>query len=139
MANTIDIQLDSTSAEFTPGSTVSGRVIWATSPDNKDLELRLFWYTEGRGTQDMEIAHMQIWDTSSRYTGNEVFSFTLPAVPFSFSGRLVSVQWALEAVALQSDDSYKLDITVSPSGKEIVLSEVASSVTSQKKKWGKRK
>lgn len=136
MSNPITIQLDTT--DFAPGSTITGKILWSTGPTNNTLELRLFWFTEGRGTQDIEIADTLSYDTRSRLQGDEDFSLHLPAAPLSFSGKLVSLQWAIEAVAIQQGVSERADITVSLTGKEVSLTPVANPVTGKKKKFGKQ-
>lgn len=132
MSKPINIQLDAT--DFAPGSTVTGKVIWATGPTNQALELRLFWFTEGRGTQDIEVVDELSYDTTSRHQGDEDFVLHLPSAPLSFSGQLVSLQWAVEAVAIQDGVSEKENITVSLTGKEVILTPVESSITGKKKK-----
>ena len=132
MSNPITIQLEKT--DFTPGSAITGKITWATGPTNNSLELRLFWFTEGRGTQDIEIVDEQVYDTSSRHQGDEEFTLQLPETPLSFSGQLISLQWAIEAVAIQSGASERADITVSLTGAEVRLSSVESPATGKKKK-----
>lgn len=132
MSNPITIQLEKTA--FSPSGEVTGKIIWATGPTNNTLELRLFWFTEGRGTQDIQVVDQLVYDTSSRHQGDEDFVLHLPQSPPSFSGQLISLQWALEAVAIQQGDSERADITVSQTGQEITLTPVASPVTGKKKK-----
>lgn len=132
MSNPITIQLETT--DFTPGGTVTGKIIWATGPTNNTLELRLFWFTEGRGTQDIEVVDELSYDSSSRHQGEEDFVLHLPDTPLSFSGQLVSLQWAVEAVAIQQGISERVDITVSLTGKEAILSSVESPLSGKKKK-----
>lgn len=132
MSSPITIQLDA--SDFTPSSTVTGKIIWATSPTNKSLELRLFWFTEGRGTQDIQVTDELSYDTTSRHQGDEDFILHLPSAPLSFSGQLVSLQWAVEAVAIQDGISERENITVSLTGKEVTLSPVESPITGKKKK-----
>jgi len=49
------------------------------------------------------------------------FRFLAPAEPYSFSGKLISLLWALEVVALPGHESARLDLTISPTGKEVLL------------------
>ena len=96
MTDSISIQLDQTSSEFQPGTIISGKVIWSAAAATNKVELRLFWFTEGRGTQDIELIEERSWDAQGQT--EQAFEFTLPTEPYSFSGRLISLQWALEAV-----------------------------------------
>ena len=53
------------------------------------------------------------------------FEFKIPAGPYSFSGLLISLAWALE---LELDkECLQYDIVVSPTGKEISLYSGANS------------
>ena len=46
---------------------------------------------------------------------------TLPAGPYSFSGRLISLIWALELVAEPGNHVARVEITLGPDGQEVVL------------------
>jgi len=117
----LTVTTDDHVTSFTPGSTVSGVLSWELQRGPEALELRLFWYTEGKGTQDVEVvATHRIEGPAS--TGSESFSLVLPDSPYSFSGKLITLAWALELVALPEGSSQRLDIVMSPSGSEIVLS-----------------
>ena len=45
----------------------------------------------------------------------------MPESPYSFSGKLVSLLWALELVAEPSGDTERKDISITPTGTEISL------------------
>ena len=138
MTDSISIQLDQASSEFQPGTIISGKVIWSADAATKKVELRLFWFTEGRGTQDIELVEERNWDAQGQ--GEQPFQFTLPTEPYSFSGKLISLQWALEAVTLPKENATAREIfTLSPNGKELVLSSVETSQTADKKTWGKKR
>ena len=49
------------------------------------------------------------------------FNIRVPQGPFSFSGKLISLLWALEAVAQPGDRAERLPIVVSPTRQEILL------------------
>jgi hypothetical protein len=49
------------------------------------------------------------------------FSFTLPEGPYSFSGQLISLVWALELTCSPGSETFRQEITVSPTGREITL------------------
>jgi hypothetical protein len=106
---------------FLPGETVAGTVGWHFDVPAKSVELRLLWYTEGKGDQDVTVVESLPLPNPER---DEVrpFQIRLPAGPFSFSGRLISLVWALEAVAEPGSRAERLPITVSPTRQEILLS-----------------
>jgi hypothetical protein len=56
----------------------------------------------------------------------------LPAGPYSFSGQLVSLVWALELVASASKTVVRREIEVGPDRREVRLESVASKVSAAK-------
>jgi len=138
MAASITIQVDYDNTEFTPGDTISGTVSWLPTQGTESIALRLFWFTSGRGTQDVDLINELTWpvSTSNASGGSEKFSFTLPNEPYSFSGQLISLSWAIEAVKLPEETSTRYEFTLTPNGREIVLNPVENPVTGGKKaKW----
>jgi hypothetical protein len=49
------------------------------------------------------------------------FRVRLPEGPYSFSGKLITLTWALEALAQPGDRAGNIFLTVSPTGEEIRL------------------
>ena len=105
---------------FRPGAEIAGKVLWILDESAKAVEARLFWYTEGKGTQDVELVDNIRFDDPPRREQRE-FTFTLPEAPYSFSGKLISLLWALEVVVLPSEETERLEIVVSLSGHEVFL------------------
>ncbi len=101
-----------------PGEELAGRVSWSLDEPAEKLELRLFWYTEGKGDQDVEIVD-SVSFASPGLEGREEFRFVAPAGPVSFSGKLISLIWALELVALPEGETARQEIVISPTGLEI--------------------
>jgi hypothetical protein len=113
---------------FQPGEEVSGAVSWTVQKVPKSAELRLFWYTEGKGTRDVSVvAQQQFFD--AKPSDERSFQFTLPQAPYSFSGKLVSLIWALELVIEPGDHAERIEITVSPTGEEILLAQIGKVTT----------
>ncbi len=108
---------------YRPGDKVTGFVGWELAEAPRQAELRLFWYTQGRGTQDTRIVATQRWDRPAKVDA-PLFDFQLPGGPFSFSGKLVSVLWALELVV--DGEVARLDLVVSPGGREVDLTASAT-------------
>ena len=105
---------------FTPGSTVSCTASWHLESDTERLELRLFWYTEGKGTQDVMVVARRIVENPES-SGHRSFEFRLPVGPYSFSGTLITLRWALELVALPGGETARLDLVMSPTPVEISI------------------
>lgn len=107
---------------FEPGETISGNVV--VQPDRsvecRNLAVRLIWFTEGRG----DVASDQLAETSltqGRLVPEMVvegaFQFQLPQQPWSYSGRLVSVVWAIEVnvdVPMAADLTHRERFRVRP-------------------------
>ena len=106
--------------EFRPGEEISGAVGWQLTQPPKSVEVRLFWYTRGKGTEDVSVVDTVRFDNPKQEEARP-FSFTAPAGPYSFSGKLISLIWALELVTEPGNESARLDLTISPTGKEVVL------------------
>lgn len=138
MSDAIKIQVDYDNTEFTPGDSISGTISWLPSEGTESISLRLFWFTRGRGTQDLELIEELSWPVlpSNTSGGTEQFAFTLPNGPYSFSGQLISLTWAIEVVQLPGETSTRYEFTLTPSGREIVLNPVDNPATVGKKsKW----
>jgi hypothetical protein len=105
---------------FMPASRVSGSVSWELESEPERIDLRLFWYTAGKGDRDVGIVESIAFPHPGP-SGSRSFSFELPEGPYSFSGKLISLIWALELTARPSGATERLEITVSPTGKEILL------------------
>ena len=105
---------------FRPGDVVEGTVFWQLEPVPAEVEARLFWYTQGKGDQDVGVVETLPYPNPAP-TERRPFRFRLPAGPFSFSGKLISLAWAIEVVAQPGDVAGRIEITVSPTGDEIRL------------------
>lgn len=116
----LKIELRDSKAVYPPGATVRGGVRWSLQNNPASLELSLLWYTTGKGTQDVEIVETLKWEAPGA-SGSKDFSFALPGGPYSFSGTLISLIWALELTAFPGSQIQKLELTVSPTGSEILL------------------
>lgn len=114
------IELESGSRGFEPKSTLSGTASWSVSKPLEEVSLRLFWYTQGKGDQDVEIVAEERFRNPGQSERRE-FSFALPEGPYSFSGKLISLLWALELVAQPGGATHRQELVVAPGGQELVL------------------
>jgi hypothetical protein len=105
---------------FEPGSEMSGNVRWSGLEDCDRLDIRLIWYTSGKGDQDFDIANKTA-AVRPADSGEQAFSFPAPTHPHSFSGTLISLTWAIEVVQFPGQDAERCDIVIAPGGREIVL------------------
>jgi hypothetical protein len=126
------IELADDRRTYRPGDTARGVIRWQWEEEPEAVELRLFWHTRGKGTQDVGIVDTLRVDAPGVDGGRE-FGMRLPGAPYSFSGKLISLIWSLELVVLPSKDSERVEITVAPEGKEIVLPNAATADNSESK------
>ena len=77
MSSILEISTDADERAFTPGGTLAGRVSWLLQEVPESVELRLFYYTSGKGTQDVGIAQSLSFDHPSTSERRD-FSFKLP-------------------------------------------------------------
>lgn len=109
---------------FLPGQAVTGIARWRLPQVPRRLELNLLWFTRGKGTRDSQVVDRVVIDDPPA-AGQHDFSLRLPDAPYSFSGKLISLIWAVELVAKPSREHCRVEITMSPTGTEIDLAEKA--------------
>jgi hypothetical protein len=118
--NWIQVETEGGVTAFRPGDVIAGRARWQLDEAPEEVELRLFWYTEGKGTQDLEIVQTLTF-ANPLAEDRRSFQIRAPKGPFSCSGKLLSLIWALEIVVQPSEESGRTLITISPTGEEILL------------------
>lgn len=115
----IHVHLDQTACE--PGSEVAVRVDWHAGEKRPgSVAVSLLWHTAGKGTEDIEVVRtIEVEDPPLQ--GSRQLTFQLPAFPWSFSGTLVSLIWAVEA-SLDPGGAVDLaELVLAPGGEEIRL------------------
>jgi hypothetical protein len=106
---------------YLPGEEIDGVAAWRGERAPAAVELRLFWFTRGKGTEDLEIVRRVPFDAPLAVE-RRPFKLRLPDEPYSLSGRLVSLRWAVELVALPDDrDAARVDVVVAPERRPLVL------------------
>lgn len=117
----LEIRLADERTGLEPGDEVGGVVTWQRAEAPQSLELRLFWWTSGRGSRDLEIVARQMITDLDLY-GERPFRFRLPTAPCSFSGELITLAWGLELIVEPDGDSARRDLVVGPGGHELDIS-----------------
>ncbi|TWT49955.1 hypothetical protein KOR42_37730 [Thalassoglobus neptunius] len=118
--NELELTILSEQKGFDPGVEVSVRVGWKFDETPDALELRLVWNTSGKGDRDLKVVQVVEISPSSP-TGSHEVMLTLPWGPYSFSGKLLSIVWALELVAFPNNESLRREIVLAPNGEEVVV------------------
>jgi hypothetical protein len=106
---------------FKPGELVEGTTSWQIDEEVEAIEVRLFWYTSGKGTRDVEVVR-SLRTEAPEASGHREFSIRVPDGPYSFSGKLITLAWAIEIVALPDGGTERLDLTIGPQPVEVDLS-----------------
>lgn len=115
----IEIELAKHKANFVPAEKIAGTVTWS-EVEGTSMEVRLIWYTSGKGDRDFGlVATYQV--STFQPSGREQFEFAAPTRPQSFSGKHISLQWAIEAIIFPSQTSQRTNLTISSNGEEIIL------------------
>jgi hypothetical protein len=120
--STLSVETTDGRTAFEPGEEIEVELQWELEEAPQAIELRLVWNTSGKGTTDVEVARAEQIEEPSA-TGRVRKTLQLPRSPYSFSGKLVAIIWALELVALPKEESTRLEITIGPGGEEVRLGD----------------
>ncbi len=112
MNGTAKIELASEAVK--PFEALEGVVRWQRSERPPALELRVFWMTRGRGTEEVSVEAVS--PVSLGPDASAPFSMVLPGLPWSFDGQLISVTWAVELVDDQGEGCAMAEFVLSPDG-----------------------
>jgi hypothetical protein len=115
------VELEREAPAFEPGEAVRGVAGWRLSEPPRSASVRLIWFTQGKGTQDVRVVTSEELEGPLGAEEGRVFRFVLPEGPYSFSGKLVSVVWAVELVVQPGSRGERAEIVVGPGGKEVSL------------------
>ncbi len=124
----LSVNLPDNKKLFVPGDILKGNAVWQLDHAPKNIFLRLFWYTRGKGTEDIEVVSETVFD-HPQARENRPFEIPLPQSPYSFNGKLVSLIWALELVPDNNKTAVRREIVISPYGDEVDLLKHSSEST----------
>ena len=114
-----NIEFHQTEHTWKPGQLISGEVTWKDlDPESESIEIRLIWFTRGKGDRDFEVIHAKSVDRPE-VAGGEPFEFPAPNWPASFSGKLLSLIWAIEVICFPSRTAENHEIVISPTGQPL--------------------
>lgn len=118
----IRIETENNQLSFQPGDVIPIQVNWDVST-TCDIEVDLCWSTKGRGTTDKFYAENQVIHLQGKPKGSKDLGFQAPIGPYSFSGKLISLVWSIEATRKSDDEYGALEIIIAPQKKELILTE----------------
>ncbi|MCA9025429.1 MAG: hypothetical protein KDA86_09480 [Planctomycetaceae bacterium] len=121
--NRLEIEFPRERNTFEPGEEIDLTVSWELEEAPERIELRLVWNTSGKGTTDLEIVQAVPFEFPSPFETRQT-RMTLPGSPYSFSGKLITLQWGLELIAFPSEESTRREIVIAPSGTEVRLKSI---------------
>jgi hypothetical protein len=113
-------------AEYAPGEEIAGGVQWQLDRAPESVEARLLWHavsSGGRGYEDVGVVATVRFDGPGQ-EDTRSFQFTAPLAPYSFAGKLVTLTWAVEVVALPRKENTRVEVVIAPGGKALELAEV---------------
>jgi len=121
----LNIQLNQPDACFAPGDTIMGTATWQPLPEKtRGLDVRLIWYTQGKGDADIYVAaNQEIVISKPGVAGEATFEFVAPHRPYSFAGKLIELTWAIELIQKPSLDSVVETVIIHPNKQKIELSK----------------
>lgn len=128
MTDQLAIELEGGRTAFRPGEPIRGVVSWTAPAAPASVKVCLVWSTEGKGTRDVCVAQT-LTVVSSRSTDRQAFQLSAPEGPYTFSGKLISLIWAVELVLDPGGRSTHLPIVIAPDGVEIDLYKEADAST----------
>lgn len=120
----LEVRIEEGRTAFAPRESVRGQVEWREDSPPEAIEVRLLWHTEGRGDPDVGVARTLRIEAPSA-SGSSAFEFECPSGPYSFSGRLISLRWAVEATLTPQETTARANIVIAPEGDEIDLTRLA--------------
>ena len=120
--NMLTINLNKHGNDYRPGEIIAGEIVWSDLQGDR-LDVRLIWYTQGKGDRDVEIVdHSDLTNPAEK--GSHPFQFVAPHRPHSFSSKLISLTWAVEAIVFPSKNAEQTELVISPTGRETVLTPI---------------
>ncbi len=128
--STLRIDLLDDTGAFEPGGTVEGVVSWSLDDVPRTAVVGLVWSTDGKGTCDAQVVRSVTFDDPAP-SDSRTFRFDLPSAPWSFSGTLITLAWAIELKVTPARGAAIVErraIVVSPTRAEIDLKAVRSNL-----------
>ena len=118
--NAISLRTTDGRTDFAPGETIEVEAEWSLEVQPDSAEINLVWYTQGKGSSDISVEQTISLPTPGISEKRRV-SLSLPAAPYSFSGKYVSLLWGVEIVFSPTDDAFRLEIVMGPNRQEVML------------------
>ena len=109
------------SGGFRPGSRVEGEVHWPAGERRQAVDLHLLWFTEREEPLESGLGASVSWPADAEGLTGTYSSPFLPS-PFSFQGRLFSINWVLE-VLVNGRSVQRVPLVYGPGGESVAAGE----------------
>ena len=119
----ISIELKDGKTSYNPGEKIRGELEWELAQEVPEITINIFWYTEGIGEQDSELAKTEVIKAPLQ-NDRQNFEIDLPMAPYSYSGQITALKWAIEATAMKDKVKDVKEFSMAPGNREIILPEV---------------
>jgi hypothetical protein len=116
----LKLELPDNRTAFEPGEEIEVIVGWKCDEPPEAVELRTAWTTRGKGDRDLEVVSIERIEGCGALDGRRQ-RLILPRSPYSFSGKLISLNWFIEAVLLPSGNATHIDVVIAPGAREVEL------------------
>jgi hypothetical protein len=124
MSDELKIDLHDGRTAFRPGERLEGVASWQLSKPPTQIEVRLIRAVEGKWVTDEETIETVTFD-DPKQTDAQIFQFTLPEEPYSFTGKLIAVQWKV-ALFISRRRREEVEIILSPTGEILSTDQPAA-------------
>ena len=118
----IGIEFGDGRRNFHPREQLTVSVEWSFPSSPGQFEVRLLWFTSGKGIADTTIVERQNVPDPRPY-GRQQFTFRLPESPYSFQGKLIRLEWAVEVSTGRPDECEREQFAMSPTAQEIWIGQ----------------
>lgn len=115
-ALTLELQQD----HYEPGATLNAGISWQLDEAPATIHIRIGWRTSGIGTEDLEVVDVWTFDADNNQ-GSQQLQRQLPDFPYSFTGKLITVTWFIEASIDSQNITSSSDLVIAPGEQEIDL------------------
>ena len=109
---------------YRPGETIECTAEWSVDEPPRAIEANLVWHTRGIGNEDVGIG-ATVREESPLATGERTFALVAPDFPYTFSGKLISLDWEIEVQVIDARgrgrESVQERVVIAPEGVELDL------------------
>lgn len=114
----LTIQLEREEADYAPGEPIAGMVTWDLEIPADEIAIGLTWRTSGKGDTEVGLAGEQQLACASQQ-GSKRFHFPGIHGPYSFKGKLFTLEWRIQVTTGTAGASTQKRLTIAPSREAI--------------------